>query len=125
MISKIQEKLPYRGLTNWVAVCAVFFIVSQLLWYCSRAFRRYDFLEIPMCIIFFPLAPFFDPHDGMVNSRLVFLYALPYWLLVFVISLVVSKKRMNPLVPALALLIASATASIVYSLFFVYRGAVE
>jgi len=77
-----------------------------------------------MSILFFPLAPFFDPYNGMVNSKLVFLYALSYWLLVFVISLVVSKKRMNPLVPALALLIASATASIVYFLFFVYRGPV-
>jgi hypothetical protein len=122
MISRLQRTFPYRGLANWIAVWSVLFILSQLLWYCSRALRSYDLLEIPMAIVFFPLAPFFDPHDGMVNSRGTFLYALPYWLLVFAMSLALCRKRLNPIVPAVVLLIGSCVASIIYSVFFVYRG---
>lgn len=122
MLAWFQRKYPYRGFTNWVAVCSVAFIVSELLWVSSRYVRRYDALEIPMTTYFFPLAPLFDPHDALLHNRSIFFYALAYWVALFVISLLLSRRRMNPIIPAIIILSLSAIASIVYSMFFVYRG---
>ncbi len=105
-------------------LCSVAFITAQLLWYCSRFVRRCDILEIPMAVPFFPLAPFFDPYDGMVNSRHTFVYALTYWACLFVVALGIARKRINPAIPAAVILILSCVASVVYSMFFVYRGPV-
>lgn len=122
MIAWLEKKWPYRGVTNWVAVCSVAFIVSQLMWHCSRYIRNIDLLEIPMALYFFPLAPLFEPHDGMIHNESIFLYALAYWVALFVISLLLSRRRMNPIIPAIVILALSAIVSVSYSIFFVYRG---
>jgi hypothetical protein len=118
MYAKLKEMLKYQGFTNWVAVCSVFFIITQLLWYSSRYYRGCDILEIPAMIFFFPLAPLFDPHNGMVRNEGILLYAIIYWIILFVVSLIISRKIINPIIPALALLVISSVLSIFYSVFF-------
>lgn len=78
-----------------------------------------------MATLFFPLAPFFDPYDGMVNSRHAFVYALAYWLCLYFVALGIGRKRINPAIPAALLLVSTCVASAVYSVFFVYHGPVE
>ena len=43
--------LAYRGVANWALVCSLAFIVSELLWHCSRNVKAYDLLEIPLDIL--------------------------------------------------------------------------
>ncbi len=105
-------------------LCSLAFIAAQLLWYCSKFVRRYDILEVPMALPFFPLAPFFDPHNGMVNNRDTFVYALAYWISLYLVALGIARKKVNPAIPATVVLILSCVASVVYSVFFVYRGPV-
>jgi hypothetical protein len=78
-----------------------------------------------MAIFFFPLAPAVEPHDMMVNSRSIFPYALAYWAALFVIALLISRKRVHPAVPGMIILVLTSAASIVYSVFFVYHGPIE
>lgn len=119
---RLCEKLPYRGITNWALIWSISFIIAQTLWHFSRFVRSFDFLEIPMVIFYFPLAPLFDPYDGMLHDENLFVYAISYWLSVFIMSLFLSRKKINPLVPAVILLILSCMTSGGYALYLWWRG---
>jgi len=97
------------------------FVIAQLLWYLSDFVARFDLLEIPMATPLFPLASFFDPHDGMLNNRFVFFYALVFWGALIPISFRLAGKRLHPLIPALAIVLIASLASIGY-VFFVALG---
>jgi hypothetical protein len=96
------------------------FIGSQSLWFCSQYVRRYDVLEIPMVIFYLPLAPFLDPHDGMVNSRDIFPYALAYWVGLFLVALPASRRRINPAIPGLTILFLTSAVAIGYWISFAH-----
>ncbi len=93
------------------------FIVAQLLWHLSAFVRRFDLLEIPLATPFFPLASFFDPHDGMVNNRFVFFYALVFWGALIPVSFWLAGKRLHPLIPAMVILLVTSLASVAYVFF--------
>ena len=59
---RVRERLPYRGMTHWVATWAVLFIGAQLLWHCARTVRRWDMLELPLTL-------FFPPGDAARSAR--------------------------------------------------------
>ncbi len=125
MIRKIARKFPYRGARDWAMLCSLSFVAAQLLWYCSRFVRRYDVLEIAFAILFFPVAPCFDPYNGMVNSRQVFVYGLIYWVCLYFVALAASRRKVNPALPAAGILVLTCVASVIYSVFFVYHGPVR
>ena len=68
-----------RDLPRFFACYFGAFILATLLWHLSAFTRRFDFLELPMAALYFPLAGFIDPHDGMVNDRDTFFYAIAFW----------------------------------------------
>jgi hypothetical protein len=74
-----------------------------------------------MATPFFPLASFFDPHDSMVNNRFVFFYALVFWGALIPISFRLAGKRINPLIPAMVILLITSLASIGYVFFIGFR----
>ena len=98
------------------------FIVAQLLWHLSAFVRRFDLLEIPMATPFFPLASFLDPYDGMVNDPSVFFYALLFWGALVPLSLRIAGKRLNPLIPAMVILLITSLASIGYVFLVGFRS---
>lgn len=110
----LSDRFPYRGIKDWVASCSVMFIAAQLLWYLSRQVSHIDILELPMVAPFFPFAALIDPHDGMVNSRDVFPLALSYWVGLFLFSLWLSRREINPAVPAAVVLAISSISGILY-----------
>jgi hypothetical protein len=121
----VQGFFRYRGVQNWALTCAVAFIVSHVMWHASAYVRRWDFLELPLSLPFSPLAPFVDPHDGMVNSRDSFLLGLFYWICLFGLALLVSRRRINPAVPTAVILLLTCTGSIVYAFFAVFGRIVD
>jgi hypothetical protein len=125
MYLKSHGRFPYRGLQSWGLLCACSFIVSQALWHLAQYFRHYDPIEIPLSILYFPLALFIDPRDGMLRRSELFPYALSYWLFLFYVSFLISRQRINPAVPAAFILFLSSVASVIYAMFFVYRGPIE
>jgi hypothetical protein len=125
ILTKIEQRFPYRGLKSWSLTWAIAFIVGQLLWFSSRFVRQWDVLEIPMTVVFFPIAMFIDPYNGMVNDRNVFFYALGYWLVLYFVALGLSRKRMNPAIPGLLLLLLPGIASVIYTYVFVDHNPIE
>jgi hypothetical protein len=112
------RKVDLRGFFAWYFGA---FIIAQLLWYLSDFVARVDLLEISMATPFFPLASFFDPHDSMVNNRFVFFYALLFWGALIPISLRLAGKRLNPLIPAMVILLLTSLASVGYVFFVGFR----
>jgi len=115
MILLIPQDLPNRGKQYWALCCALLFILSQLMWTIAGRFRRYDWIELPLIGFYFPLAPFFDPRDGMVRDPNLFFYALACWLGIFGIGLLFLRKKINPLLPILIILVLCAVSGIVFS----------
>jgi len=119
-LSRLFEKFPYKGIKNWALLCSLTFIAAQMLWYLSfylsSFVRQYDFLEIPMVILFFPLAPLIDPHDGMLRNDYIYIYALTYWVSIFFLSWVLSRRKINPAIAGIVIVLLSCMASLIYSL---------
>ena len=79
-------------------------------------------LQFPMVILFFPLAPLIDPHDGMLRDDYIYLYALTYWASVFFLSWLISRRKINPAIPAVVIIILSCMPGLVSSLYLLWRG---
>jgi hypothetical protein len=98
------------------------FIAAQLLWHLSAFVRAFDLLEIPMATPLFPLASFLDPYDSMVNQHsAVFFCGLLFWGALIPVSLRLAGKRLNPLIPAMAILLLTSLASVGYVLLVGFR----
>ena len=90
------------------------FILAATLWHLSAYVRWLDILELPLSALFFPLAGFVDPHDGMVNDRSTFFYAIAFWGAVAPLALRLTPKR--PLLTAFAIIVTCSSVSIAYVL---------
>lgn len=123
-LSRLCKKFPCTGIKNWALLCSLTFIVAQMFWYLSSFVRRYDLLEIPMVILFFPPAPLIDPHNGLLRDDNLYLYALIYWASVFFLSWVLSRRKINPVIPAIAILLLSCMPCLIYFLYLLWQGPV-
>jgi hypothetical protein len=103
-----------RDLPRFFACYFGAFILATLLWHLSAFTRRFDFLELPMAALCFPLAGFIDPHDGMVNDRDTFFFAIAFWGAVIPLALCLTPKRISPLLTALAIIVICSSASVAY-----------
>jgi hypothetical protein len=98
------------------------FIFSAVLWHLSGYFRAFDFLELPMIAFHFPLAGFLEPRSWMVKNQAMFFYALAFWGTVVPLAVRVAPERTGVLRTALGIIVASAAASIIYSVIYNYFG---
>jgi hypothetical protein len=121
-VSRICENFPYTGVRDWALICSVTFIVLQFLWYLSSYVRGCDFLEIPMVFLYFPFAPLIDPHDAMLHNDYIYLYALAYWILFFLLSWKLSLRKVNPILPGIVVLIQSCLPGLISSIYIIWRG---
>ena len=111
----VASMRPVPDLSKFFAWYFGAFILAALLWHLSALVRWFDILELPLSAPHFPLAGFFDPHDGMVNERSTFLYAIIFWTAVVPLALRLNPKR--PLFTALAIVGICSCASVAYVLF--------
>lgn len=95
-----RKRFAYQGAENWLLTCSLMFAVAELLWYCARFFRKYDLLEIPMSIPLFPPGMLLDFSSGMIRQRGLLVYAFAFWIGLFLFSLILSRKQINPAIPA-------------------------
>ncbi len=124
-LGRISEKFPYKGIRNWALICSVTFIIVQFLWNLSFFVRGFDFLEIPMVFLYFPIATLIDPHDAMLHNDYIYFYAFVYWILFFLLSWKLSLRKVNPVIPGILVLILSCLPGLIYSIYLFWRGPIE
>ncbi len=112
-----QPKRPNRT-SNFFAWYLGAFIVSTVLWKLSRHVARLDFLEVPMVLVHFPPAGFFDPHDAMLHNKNIFFYAILFWAAVAPVALLLPSRRFSPIAIGLGIIGAFAAASVAYTFLY-------
>jgi hypothetical protein len=96
-----------NGVRHWLLSCSLSFAGAELCWLGGQYVTKYDVLEIPLIAPLLPLVLLLDSREARVSLRDWLPYAAAFWVALFCLSVVLSRRRIHPGISGAVLLAAA------------------